>query len=773
MKSTQIALLGNPNCGKTTVFNALTGARQRVGNWPGVTVEKKTGRYVLDGTEVTVVDLPGTYSLETADLGVSEDERIAREYAIDGEAELIVNVIDAANLQRNLYLTFQLLDLGRPMLVVLNMMDAVAERGEALDVARLEQALGCPVVPITASRNRGVAELKAAILEAAQAPRPPRPENTLGTELADRLAALAAQSSNVLRRWDWLEALQDMQPASALSADQQRGLAALRRELAEPFEGEIDIAVASARYEAIDALCQQVVSRPKEAGVNLTERPDRLALHRWWGVPVFFGVMYLMFLLAINVGSAFIDFFDILTGTLLVDGVSHVMNGWGAPQWLTVFIAQGLGGGIQTVSTFIPVIAMMFLCLSFLEDSGYLARAAMVVDRVMRLLGLPGKAFVPMLVGFGCNVPAIMGTRTLDTTRDRLLSVMMIPYMSCGARLPVYALFAVALFPHDGQNVVFGLYLTGIAVAAATGLILKHTLLPGEPTPFVMELPPYRLPTLKGLLIRSWDRLKGFVIRAGRAIVVVVMLLNVFNSLGTDGSFGNENTEKSLLATAGRSITPVFEPMGVREENWPATVGIFTGIFAKEAVVGTLDALYTGMAKEVAGEEEAAEPYSLTGGIASAFATIPEKLGELRDAVLDPLGLGGIETVTEDQAVHASSITMMQALFGSAAAGIAYLLFVLLYVPCVAAIGAVYREVQLRWTLILMVWSFTMAWSAGTLYYQIAFWAQHPASSSAWIGSIVLALLLSFGVLRWIGQRALPVQRIAPRPCAAGACECN
>jgi ferrous iron transport protein B len=300
-----------------------------------------------------------------------------------------------------------------------------------------------------------------------------------------------------------------------------------------------------------------------------------------------------MFMFTINIGSAFVDFFDQSIGALFVDGLSKVLLQLDLPQWFIVLVTQGVGGGIQVIATFIPIIGFLFMFLSALEDSGYMARAAFVMDRFMRMIGLPGKSFVPMIVGFGCNVPAIMATRTLENQRDRILTNLMNPFMSCGARLPVYALFAAAFFPVGGQNLVFGLYLLGIAIAVLTGLIMRHTLFKGESAPFIMELPAYHLPTARGVFIRTWDRLKSFLFNAGKVIIPMVLVLNFLNAMGTDGSFGQENSNKSVLSEIGRGLTPAFKPMGIEKDNWPATVGIFTGILAKEAVVGTLDALYS------------------------------------------------------------------------------------------------------------------------------------------------------------------------------------
>ncbi|NDV13417.1 Fe(2+) transporter permease subunit FeoB [Crenobacter caeni] len=754
-----VCLIGNPNCGKTTLFNALTGSRQKVGNWPGVTVERKSGR--LKGCNVEVVDLPGTYSIEAGEVGVSEDERIARDYLLAGNDALIVNVVDAANLQRNLFLTFQLLDLGRPMLVVLNMIDALEEGGHTVDLEALQAALGCPVLAVSASRGRGVDAVAESIEAGAAAPQLPDPQPTLAGSLEHWVAARQAAEPGVSRAELCARVLDGRAPDAPLPAGE-----------------DADIVLASSRYDAIDALCARVLERAHVASKTLTAKIDRWALGRVSGVPLFLGAMYLMFLFAINLGAVFIDFFDIATGTLLVDGSAHLLEGAGAPAWLTALVSNGIGGGIQTVSTFIPVVAAMFLCLSFMEDSGYLARAAVVVDRAMRAIGLPGKAFVPMLVGFGCNVPAIMGTRTLDSSRDRLTAIMMMPFMSCGARLPVYVMFAAVFFPQDGQNVVFALYLLGIAVAVLTGFAMKHSVLAGEASPFVMELPPYRLPTLRGMLTHSWHRLHGFIVRAGKTIVLVVMVLSLFNSLGTDGSFGNEDSEASVLSATGRALTPAFSPMGVNAENWPATVGLFTGIFAKEAVVGTLDSLYGSLARAHAGDEPQDAGYDPLSGLSDAVASVRDNFLGLASAVTDPLGLsvGDLsdrEAVAEEQGVDATTFGQMQARFGSASAALAYMVFILLYTPCVAALGAVVREAGGRWALAVGVWCFAIAWSAATITYQASRLSSAPAAAAGWIGGVLALLALGFWLLRRFGERGAPAAvPVAEGSCCSKGCSC-
>ena len=701
----RIALVGNPNCGKTTLFNALTGARHHVGNWPGVTVEKKSGEYVHEGAAIEVIDLPGTYSLDAGQ--VSLDERVAHDFIAGGTADLIVNIVDAANLERNLYLTTQLAAMGVPMLVVLNMVDVAQAKGQPVGVQVLAQQLGCPVVPVVAAKNEGIDALKAALHEAAA--RKPL-------------------------------------PTLAVPMDANAG----------------DIAAATSRYALASQLANAAIRSRGTARHPLTERIDNVVLNRWLGIPVYLLLMYLMFMFTINIGGAFIDFFDQAAGALFVAGFGELLGGLGAPEWLTVLLAKGIGGGIQTVATFIPVIGFLYLFLSVLEDSGYMARAAFVMDRLMRAIGLPGKSFVPLIVGFGCNVPAIMATRTLEQRRDRLMTIAMAPFMSCGARLPVYVLFAAAFFPSNAQNVVFGLYLIGILAAIGTGLLLKNSLLKGKATPYVMELPPYHVPTLRGILIHSWDRLNGFIVGAGRIIVPMVLVLNFLNAIGTDGSFGNEDSDKSLLAEVGRTITPVFHPFGLTEQNWPAAVGIFTGVLAKEAVVGTLDAAYTVLAESDAAAAGAApkeeEAFSLGAALSAAVATIPENLGAALGNWADPLGIGVGDlsdqaAVAAEQEVSAGTFGAMAARFDGAAGAFAYLLFILLYFPCTAATAAAYQESGGRWALFVVAWTTGLAYGLATLFYQVANFARDPLAATVWVGVIGAICAAAFIAMRRFGQR--------------------
>ncbi len=758
-----VGVVGNPNCGKTTLFNVLTGSRQHVGNWPGVTVEKKTGEYSFAGKLIELVDLPGTYSLEAADDQVSLDEKVARDYVASKDADLIINIIDASNIERNLYLTSQLIEMRVPMILVLNMMDAVKQRGVKIDYDFLADQLGCPVVPITASTKEGIHLLKTQINSAAISK--PIPSISINytnaleqaiNDISPKLINVASQHQCNLR-WLAVRLLEDDTLAKQFAGNALMPLVAkLQRQVELETDDEIDILAADARYGFVNTLIQGTVCRLNEVSRHTTEKIDHIVLNRFLGIPVFLLVMYAMFMFTINIGSAFVDFFDQSVGALLVDGLSEVMLQLDLPQWFIVLVTQGIGGGIQVIATFIPIIGFLFMFLSALEDSGYMARAAFVMDRFMRMIGLPGKSFVPMIVGFGCNVPAIMATRTLENQRDRILTNLMNPFMSCGARLPVYALFAAAFFPVGGQNLVFGLYLLGIAIAILTGLIMRHTLFKGESAPFIMELPAYHLPTLRGVFIRTWDRLKSFLFNAGKVIIPMVLVLNFLNALGTDGSFRQENSNKSVLSEIGRALTPAFKPMGIEKDNWPATVGIFTGVLAKEAVVGTLDALYSQLSTSTEDTIEKS-PFNLQEALLKACATVPKNLSAIADNLLDPLGLNigivnDISFAAREQEVKTDTFAAMQHSFDGKSGAFAYLLFILLYAPCVAATAAIYRETNVGWTIFVVFWTTGIAYMAATVFYQMMTYSQHPDYSIAWIaGLISLFLLVLFSL--WLSGK--------------------
>jgi len=748
-----VGVVGNPNCGKTTLFNVLTGSRQQVGNWPGVTVEKKTGEYRFADKHIELVDLPGTYSLESADDSVSLDEKVARDYVASRTADLIINIVDASNIERNLYLTSQLIEMRVPMLLVLNMIDVVKQRGIKIDTVFLSEQLGCPVIAVSASAKHGITQLQTAINSAVIE----KPVPTAAIHYHPALEAATAELSPLLTetalhypcdvRWLALRLLEDDTLAKDIAGKAfSPKVRKYQQQVEQETADEIDILAADARYGFVNEITQGAVCKLNEISRHGTERIDSIVLNRFLGIPIFLLVMYAMFMFTINIGSAFVDFFDQVVGALLVDGLGVLLTQVATPEWLLVLITKGIGGGIQVVATFIPIVGFLFLFLSALEDSGYMARAAFVMDRFMRLIGLPGKSFVPMIVGFGCNVPAIMATRTLENQRDRILTNLMNPFMSCGARLPVYALFAAAFFPVGGQNLVFGLYILGIVVAVLTGLIMRYTLFKGETTPFIMELPAYHLPTFRGVFLRTWDRLHSFLVNAGKVIVPMVLVLNFLNALGTDGSFGQENSDKSVLSEIGRALTPAFKPMGISNDNWPATVGIFTGVLAKEAVVGTLDALYSQMANSPA--EQAA--FNLQDALLAACATVPENLRAVADNLLDPLGLS---SVNEEQAVNTATFAAMQHSFDGKAGAFAYLLFILLYAPCVAATAAIYRETNRNWTLFVVFWTTGIAYMTATIFYQTMRYSEHPAYSLVWIIGLLSAFLFVLLGLWLLGKK--------------------
>lgn len=760
-----ISLIGNPNCGKTTVFNALTGSRQRVGNWPGVTVDKKTGNFSYDGHDIEVVDLPGIYSVTPTSVS-GEDEVVARNYLLSGEAQVVVNIIDASNLERNLYLTSQLIEMGVPVLVVVNMLDIAKQHKIKLDLKALENQLGCPVVGLIANRNKGVDELKKALVSFLDKPVMTKVSVHYNEVIEKAVAEISAKLSlGEKSRWFAVQLLEHTPGIESLFEEEKlKDVLKIVEETDKHFEGNTDIEITNARYQLVSDIAEKVIVREGSVGATLTDRIDRIILNRWMGLPIFLLIMYVTFLFTQNFGAVFIDFFDILVGGIFVEGLGQLLASWGTPEWLTVFLSNGIGGGLQTISTFIPVVFFMFLFLAILEESGYMARAAFVMDRLMRALGLPGKAFVPLLVGFGCNVPAIMATRTMDRASDRIITVMMTPFMSCGARLPVYVLFATAFWPTNGQNLVFGLYLIGIAAAILTGYLLKRTALPGAAGAFVMEMPPYHIPTLKGVMIRTWDRVRTFMFRAGKVIVVIVACLAFLNSMGTDGTFGNEDSEKSVLSEIGKTIVPVFEPMGIQEENWPAAVGVFTGIFAKEAVVGTLNSLYDTLsvdqaqeaAATAAEEPEGESSFSLSDTFSEAVGTIGENFAGLAGAFSDPLGisvgdLSDEAAAAEEQGVSLGTIDTIKTLFGSTSGVFAYLLMVLLYVPCVAAVAAIYREVGTKWTIFACAWTLALGYSAATIFYRVANFAAAPVYS---IVCIVIALAILYGMYCWMKSMA-------------------
>ena len=663
-KIERIAIAGVPNSGKTTLFNALTGARQKVGNWPGVTVEKIEGTFSLSGTKVELVDLPGTYNLSPD----TEDQKVAERVIRSGEYDMIVNVVDATNLSRNLFLTMDLKERTDQIVVLLNMLD-VAE-GEGLDIDKLSKELDLPIIPVIAVDKKSVAKAV--------------------EELAEKSQNLPAHNSHPTRQ---------------------------------------EVMDTVKKYNHIDTIYNKVLKEKKDRSQNFTNKVDNIVMNKFAAIPVFLISMFLTFWFAIGLGSVFIDFFDIMAGLFFIDIPADLLGKIGAPEWITVTLG-GIGAGIQTVATFIPVVFFMFLALAILEDFGYMARVAVVADRFMRKIGLPGSAFIPMVVGFGCTVPAVMAARTLSSKRDRFMTIFMAPFMSCGARLPVYALFCVALFGAYSGLAVFLIYLSGLAMAIFTGFLLKKTLFKGVPSHFVMDQPLYHIPRVSAVFKSAWLRMRGFVKRAGVIVVTAVFILSMINSVGIDNgqfTFGNEDSQNSVLSIAGKAISPVFSPMGIKEENWPASVALFTGLFAKEAIVGTVNSLYSSMDSPSADLDPAAAveeegELDISGTVNEAFGTVWDGLV----GVVTSVDLLGIGLIGEDSAAVSEEIGADVSVYKHLAANFtvysafAYLLFVLMYFPCLAVIGATRQEMGGFYSAVMAMYCTALGWSVATLFYQIA-----------------------------------------------------
>lgn len=723
MQQITIGLIGNPNCGKTTLFNALTGAQQRVGNWPGVTVDRKSGSFKTQGYQVEIVDLPGIYSLSVASEEGAIDERIATEYMLSNEANLIVNVIDANNLERNLYLTTQLLELDIPVILAINMVDIAKKRGITIDTAALSKALGCPAVTLVSSKNEGIEQLKHAIINTKKNVRANNHSPIkYPKKIADTIQKIIPKINPPHK---YFLAIRTLETVGANNHSPEF-------KLPPGFNppADADLIIADARYTMIHNLVKKITTESIHVKTSITAAIDKIVLNRILGIPIFLAVMYFMFFFAINIGGAFQDFFQISSNAIFVHGLGHLLTNWHFPNWLIIVLTTGVGKGINTTLTFIPVLTAMFIFLAVLEGSGYMARAGFVIDRVMTAIGLPGKSFVPLLIGFGCNVPAIMAARTLENKRDRILTVLMTPFMSCGARFAIYAVFTAAFFPKGGQNIVFALYIIGILIAVFTGLILRKTLLTGEQSTLIMEMPPYHLPTLRNTAIQTWCRLKAFIFKAGKIIIPVCLLIGVLNNVYVGKS--------SILASAGRGITPIMKPIGIKPDNWPATVGLITGVVAKEVVVGTLNTLYAqNNVNQSIGQTQGSAPTTgITRELKAAVWSIPYNLAN----------------TFHIRAIRESPLPtiygQMYKRFAGPIGAFAYLLFVLLYFPCIPAVATMFRELGWRWTTFSMLWNTGVAYCAATVFYQSATFTENPVFATISIIAVVVVFVVTMFIMR-------------------------
>lgn len=731
-----VALAGNPNVGKSTLFNALTGGRQHVGNWPGKTVEKKEGWVTLDGQEVMIVDLPGTYSLAA----YSVEEIIACDFLLHDRPGAVVAVADAANLERNLYLVCQLVELGMPLILALNMSDTAKSRGLHIDMLTLSAAFGgTPVVEMVGTRGIGLDELRALILR--HSPAPPSMLFNYGETLENEIAALQTiieREPDLTRlyptRWLAIKLLENdphineqVAPYSAVLCAAQEAIARLTEMLGDDPE----TILTDRRYGFIGDTVSQAVTRSARGTETTSDRADRIITHRIWGLPIFLLLMWLVFQITANVSAPLINWVDGVVTGAFTRWVAALIGLLGlSGTWVESLVIDGVIAGVGGVLVFVPLLMLLYVTIALLEDSGYMARAAFVMDRVMRTIGLHGKSFLPLLIGFGCTVPAVYATRTLENERDRKLTGFLSTFMSCGARLPVYVLFAGVFFGAQSGNVIFALYLLGVAVALVTGLVFKRVIYKDkEPPPFVMELPPYRMPNPKTVLTQMWERTRGFVRKATTLILICsvgVWLLMALPSNLNLSQFNAVEPQESVFGALSSVFAPVFAPAGFG--NWQATGALMTGFVAKEVVIGTMSQIYgvtvdskpTGDTPTPTLLEDASEIVTtfgqalvLTGQ--ELVNVVPRTVNIIPGAHMPEANFLGEATEEEDTSALGLALT---GAYTPLSAG-AFMVFVLLYTPCMTATAAMHHEFGRRWTLYQMSYTLIVAWTAATVVYQV------------------------------------------------------
>ena len=664
-----IALAGNPNCGKTSIFNILTKSRQHVGNWPGVTVEKKEGILKVNGSEHRVVDLPGTYSLGA----YSEDEIVARDYIIKENPDVVINVVDATNIERNLYLNSQLLEMGANVVIALNMMDEAEARGIKIDIDKLSKELGVPVIPTVALKKQGIDELIKTSLS--KKVNPNKDQKVLfvdyGNELNDEIENITCYLKSYEDKiqyplkWVAIKLLEnDTYMKNYIENICGRGIIS---ELTKSINNVIDkigfepeMAIVDKRYTFISSITSKAINRQSSVKETMSDKIDKVVTNKFFGILIFAAVMFALYEITFIVGKGLQDWLGDLIGNFggfLADKLDAV----GAPVLLSGFINDGLINGLGSVISFLPLIMVMYFLIGLLEDSGYMARAAYVMDRLMRALGLHGKTFVSMIVGSGCNVPGIMSTRTLENKKDRMIAILINPFVSCGARLPIYMVFIMAFFSaYNAGLILFGLYALGIVVALIAGKVFSKTIFKGEPSYFVMELPPYRVPSIKNVLMLTWEKAGAFLKKAG---VVILPLIIVIWALSVLPAGVEQYSEASILGKVGNFLAPIFRPAGFG--NWQAAVSLFAGVIAKESVIGTMGMVYAGVD----------EGDALIKSIQSVFTPLT---------------------------------------------AISFMVMSLLYTPCVAALGAIKRETNSwKWTVFAAAYTFIIGLVMATIVYQV------------------------------------------------------
>jgi ferrous iron transport protein B len=741
-----IALAGNPNVGKSTLFNALTGSRQHVGNWPGKTVEKKEGHLKLGDKEILVVDLPGTYSLTA----YSIEEIITRDFIVNEKPTAVIAVVNAANLDRNLYLVTQLIELGMPVIVALNMTDVAKRRGLQISLKGLSERLGgIPVVETVGNRREGLEDLIQAIELVVEYPHKGSIQTGFSGILGDEISKLEAE---IKGQTDLLDTFRPGWLATKLLEGDQAVVSILELEEAEAVldsarearvrieEGtgeDPEILIADQRYQFVDRIMETAVERPRETIITRSEKVDEIVTHRIWGLPIFLLLMWLVFQFTSNVSGPFLDWVDVFINGFIYRWASWVLEYIGlGNHWISSLTLDGVIAGVGGVLVFVPVLLFLYLALAILEDSGYMARAAFVMDRVMRWMGLHGKSFLPMIVGFGCTVPAVYATRTLENDKDRKLTAFLATFMSCGARLPVYVIFGAAFFGAASGSLVFGMYFLGIAIALITGLVMKNTVYRSRPpAPFVMELPPYRIPRPRDVWTQMWERTQGFLVKSGTVILgvsVALWLLMAIPAHPDKGPFNQVQAGDSLFGRVSGLIAPAFKPAGFG--SWQTTGSLMTGILAKEVIVSTMSQIYAGENHPpeelftTFGEDLASVSVSFSrAALLTAQETIniiPRTINLIPFLNIGELDLFPSENLEADSTrLEGSLISAFTDTAGSSAAGpiaaVAFNVFVLLYIPCVSAVSAMRQEFGQRWMWAQIIYTLGIAWLAAVVVFQV------------------------------------------------------
>lgn len=723
MSNMTIALAGNPNCGKTTLFNTLTGASQYVGNWPGVTVEKKEGRLKAH-KDITIQDLPGIYSLSPYTL----EEVVTRDYLVTGSPDLIINLVDAGNLERNLYLTTQLCELGIPVIVAQNMMDVVQKRGDTIDTAQLSRFLGCPVVEISALKGSGIKKLteeavKTVTNASTKAPIPITFPDDIEKALAKTADIIGPYCPEDKARWYTIKAFERDKKVLAelpLTPGEKANLSDIAESPEKEYDDDAESIITGERYNAIGEIVSQCSVKARRGGMTVSDKIDRIITNRWLGLPIFAFVMWAVYYISIQtIGAYGTDWAnDSLFGEYIPEWTTALLESMNCAEWLQSLILDGIIAGVGAVLGFLPQMAVLFLCLGLLEDCGYMARVAFIMDRLFRRFGLSGKSFIPMLVSMGCGVPGIMATRTIENEKDRRMTIMVTTFIPCGAKTPIIALIAGAFFP-DSSWVAPSAYFIGIAAIILSGLILKKSLLfAGDPAPFVMELPLYHTPAWKNVIVHAWDRCKSFVQKAGSIIFLASAIIWFLSSYTWTMNSTEEN--ESMLADIGNVAAPVFQPLGWGD--WKPTVATVTGLIAKENVVGTFGVLY-------AEAEDSAESEAN-----------PEKADDSQASAAPDEG----EVDEEEQEIQETGSKLARAGAFTTITAFSFMIFNLLCAPCFAAIGAIRREMNsAKWTWFAIGYMCLLAYVIAFLVNQFGAWLYENAAFG--IGQI-----LAFAVLAGI-----------------------